>query len=103
MVISDEDSDLPGDSLWRVASEPERDRTVFSEYHAAGSRHAAFMIVDRRFKYIHYTFEAAQVFDLENDPDELNDLAKSADHQILGQALEKHFCLMKLRKGVEMF
>lgn len=91
VVISDEDSDLPGDSLWRVASEPERDRTVFSEYHAAGSRHAAFMIVDRRFKYIHYTFEAAQVFDLENDPDELNDLAKSADHQILVQSLEKHF------------
>ncbi len=84
----DEDADLPGESLWKIAGAADRDRTVFSEYHAAGSRHATFMQVDRRYKYLHYTHEQAQVFDLDTDPDELRDLARSPAHQNLVRQLE---------------
>ena len=49
------------------------------------------MMVDRRHKYIHYTHEQPQVFDLGQDPDELNDLTKSAEHQKLVQSLENRF------------
>ena len=83
-----EDACLPGESLWDIARQEDRDRTVFSEYHAAGSRNAVFMLVDRRHKYVHYTHEPPQVFDLETDPDELLDLSGSLSHQNLVRGLE---------------
>ena len=39
-----------------------------------------FMIRHGRFKYVHYPGFAPELFDLEADPDELTDLAESADH-----------------------
>ena len=83
-----EDACLPGESLWETARRADRDRTVFSEYHAAGSRNAVFMLVDRRHKYVHYTHEPPQVFDLETDPDELQDLSRSPSHLNLVRELE---------------
>jgi choline-sulfatase len=70
-----EDAELPGESLWAIARGPERDRTVFSEYHAVGSRHGNYMLRDTRFKYIHYLHEPPQLFDLIADPQEQIDLA----------------------------
>jgi len=75
--LSVADSDLPGDSIWSIANEADRDRTVFSEYHAVGSRHASYMLRDLTHKYVHYAHEPAQLFDMESDPDELTDLAGS--------------------------
>ena len=46
------------------------------------------MLVDRRYKYVHYTHEPPQVFDLETDPDELLDLSGSPSHQNLVRGLE---------------
>jgi choline-sulfatase len=74
-------SDRPGESLWQIAQEPDRTRTILSEYHAAGTKHAIFMICDGRWKYIHYCHEDPQLFDLTADPQEQNDLAASPDHQ----------------------
>ena len=74
---SAEDGSLPGRSLWGMANEPDRDRFVLSEYHAVGSLHGAFMLRDLRYKYIHYLNAAPQLFDLEQDPDEVRDLAAS--------------------------
>ena len=70
-----EDSDLPGESLWSIAQAPDQDRTVFSEYNCLGSRNGIYMLRDRQYKYIHYTHEAPQLFDLSADPQELNDLS----------------------------
>ena len=50
-------------------------RHVFSEYHAAGSVSAAYMLRQGRHKFIHYTGHAPELFDLQADPEEQDDLA----------------------------
>lgn len=78
-----EDADLPGASLWSIAQAPDRERTIFSEYHAAGTRHGIYMVCDGRYKYIHYLHENPQLFDLVADPTEQQNLANSANHRAL--------------------
>lgn len=72
---------LPGRSLWQIARNADENRTVFSEYHAVGSRNAAYMLRDRTWKYIHYVDEPPQLFNLEDDPMETTDLSGSPEHQ----------------------
>jgi choline-sulfatase len=68
-------------SLFDVArGEAPADRMVLSEYHATGSREAAFMLRDARFKYVRYVSYPAQLFDLRSDPEELHDLAQDPAH-----------------------
>lgn len=57
------------------------ERTVLSEYHTVGSKSAVFMIQDARTKYVHYCDHPPQLFDLVNDPEEMNDLAAQPEHQ----------------------
>ena len=78
------DESLPGSSLWQFAggaSDP--DRIAFSEYHAAKSHTGNFMIRGRRYKYIHYAAVEipCQLFDLDNDPQELQDLGRDPAFQ----------------------
>jgi choline-sulfatase len=69
-----EDRDLPGMPLDEVAlTAPQR--TVLSEYHAAGAATGAFMIRKDAFKYVYYAGMPAQLFDLAADPQETCDLA----------------------------
>lgn len=69
-------SGLPGRSLFDIAEEAyDPERAVFSEYHAAGAVSAAYMLRKGRYKYIHYTGLAPELFDLEADPEEVKDLA----------------------------
>lgn len=75
----DADADLPGESLWGIAAQPDRERTVFAEYHAVGTRSASYMLRDRRHKYIHHVDAPAQLFDMVADPQELDDLAVRQD------------------------
>lgn len=78
-----EDGDLPGESLWRIAQEADAERTVLSEYHAVGSRNGVFMLRDRRYKYIHYVNQRPQLFDLLEDPEEVEDLAERPGYEAL--------------------
>lgn len=64
------------------------DRAVLSEYHATGSRQGAFMLRDRRYKYVRYISYPAQLFDLERDPEELADLAGDPAHAATLAAME---------------
>jgi len=65
-----------GRSLMSIAAEPDQlERSVFGEYHAAGATSAAFMLRKGRYKYIHYVGFMPQLFDLQEDPEELCDLA----------------------------
>jgi choline-sulfatase len=76
-------------SLIGVAwGEAPTDRMVLSEYHATGSREAAFMLRDTRWKYVHYVSYPAQLFDLQSDPEELHDLAQDPAHAGIAAAME---------------
>ncbi len=72
---------MPGHSLLRMAVGERPERTVLSEYHAAGSSTGFFMIRNGKWKYVHYVGEVPQLFDLEADPREARDLGTSVDHR----------------------
>jgi choline-sulfatase len=48
---------------------------VVSEYHATTSVAGAYMLREGDFKYVHYVAYPAQLYDLQRDPEELNDVA----------------------------
>lgn len=68
--------DSPGRSLYGIAAEADDpEREVFSEYHAAGAVTGAFMLRKGRWKLIHYVGFEPELFDLQDDPEELNNRA----------------------------
>jgi choline-sulfatase len=71
-----EDAALPSQSIWSIASGARPDRDVLSEYHAAASVTGTFMIRHERWKYIHHVGFRPELFDLEADPGETEDLAE---------------------------
>lgn len=75
----------PGRSLLQIVrSSAPLKRPILSEYHAVGSNSAGFMLRAGRWKYHYYVGFHPELFDLEQDPEELNDLAQhSAYAQIL--------------------
>lgn len=77
----------PGKSLFEIAaSPPEPERVVFSEYHAAGSNTAGFMVRKGRWKFHYYVRYQPELFDLSIDPEELHDLAGDPAYaDIVGQ------------------
>lgn len=78
---------LPGRSLVTLAESPDDpQRPVFSEYHAAGAESGAYMIRQGKWKLIYYVGMEPELFDLENDPEERNDLVPGKKHSdIVGQ------------------
>ena len=80
---------LPGSSLLNlVQAENDVNRIAFTEYHAAAADRSAFMIRKGRYKYIHYVSYEPELFDLENDPDELNSLHNDPNHYATLERLE---------------
>ena len=72
---------LPGRSLFALGTAPDdRKRVAFSEYHAAGSPSASYMIRKGRFKLISYVGFAPELFDLSADPEERENLAARPDY-----------------------
>jgi choline-sulfatase len=71
----------PGISLFDLANGYKPDRTVLSEYHGMGSTTGAYAIRNGRWKYVYYAKYPAQLFDLENDPNEINDLGQNAEYK----------------------
>src|SRR6185436_14123325 len=67
--------DHPGVSLFDIAGGAAPPRALFSEYHGMGSTTGAFALRSGRHKYVHYVKYPPQLFDLESDPEELDDLA----------------------------
>ena len=66
----------PGRSLFDIASSPlDSERVIFSEYHAAGSNTAGFMVRKGRWKFHYYVRFRPELFDLDADPEELDDRA----------------------------
>ncbi len=72
---------LPGESLVDLAQQQDRpERVAFGEYHAAGSITAMYLVRKGRWKYIHHVGYAPELFDLQADPGETQDLAKADGH-----------------------
>ena len=87
--ISEDNRKLPGKSLWRFAQgEEDQQREVFSEYYSQGIYTAMFMLKKGNYKYVHYVGERPQLFNLEEDPDEINDLAENQAYADICKELE---------------
>jgi choline-sulfatase len=84
-----EDRGLPGRSLFQLARQEVSDRVVFSEYHAVGATAGIYMLRKGRWKYVHYVGHQPQLFDLEVDPQEANDLGESPAHATVRAELEE--------------
>ena len=67
---------LPGASLLpAVFGDDFPDRPIFSEYHTLGSTTGGFMIKKGDWKYIHYVGLPDQLFNVDRDPDEIENRA----------------------------
>ncbi len=87
------DESLPGQSLFKTASQPyDPHRAVISEYHDGGSITGFIMIREGKWKYIAYAGFAPQLFDLENDPFEENDLGLTDQHKDIRDHLHERLC-----------
>jgi choline-sulfatase len=84
--------DHPGVSVARLANGERPNRTVLTEYHGMGSTTGAFAIRNGRYKYVHYVKYPPQLFDLQSDPQEINDLAANPAY-----AGARSDCMAKLR------
>ena len=93
--LTAEDEALPGSSLIEITREGVTDRVVFSEYHDGGSITGTFMIRTGRWKYIYHVGYPPQLFDLENDPHEVEDLGNNPVYANMCKR-----CKAKLRKIV---
>ena len=82
---------FPGYSLIKISEGLKPDRTVLSEYHGMGSSTGAFAVRVGKWKYVHYAKYGPQLFDLENDPEEMRDLAADP-----AQAKTLEMCRAKL-------
>ncbi len=79
--------DIPGTSVIDLINGAEPDRVAFSEYHGMRSQTGAFMLRKEPHKLIHYVDYRPQFFNLEDDPDESNDLGCDPDAQPMIEAL----------------
>ncbi|MEO8144850.1 MAG: sulfatase-like hydrolase/transferase [Betaproteobacteria bacterium] len=77
-----------GVSPLALAGGAHADRAVLSEYHAIGSTGGISMLRKGRWKYVHCVRYRPQLFDLENDPEELVDLAGDPARRATFAALE---------------
>ena len=84
--------ELPGGvgrPLSAIAAAPEEpERIAFSEYHAAGAVSGAFMLRSGRWKYNYYVGFPPELFDLEEDPEEMNDLGRDPAYGAVRASLD---------------
>ena len=84
---------LPGTSLFKtLKADTNMERPIFSEYHAGGALAAEFMLRKGKWKYIYYPGYAPMLFNLEEDPNELRDLAGDETCGSILQMMHEELC-----------
>ena len=83
-------SDLPGNSLLEIARHQanETRRAVFSEYHHMGMLNAGFMLKRGDHKLCHYVGNEPQLFNVNVDPLENDDLASKPEYATIRNEME---------------
>lgn len=82
IIRPESDKTLESKSLFDIAGAPtESDRLVLGQYHAFASPSGGYMLRKGRYKYHYYVGYRPELFDLENDPEELVDLASDPDYE----------------------
>ena len=79
--VEDTNEDKPGIPLQRLAESSTQERSVLSEYHDGGSPTGMFMLRTKDWKYNVYPGYEPELFDMKNDPDELNNVAGQEAYQ----------------------
>lgn len=75
--------EVAGDDAWRDAVFSEIDYACYQAQDILNSemdRSRGYMLRTQRWKYIHFTGYPPQLFDLQNDPDEFDDLGQDDNH-----------------------
>ena len=83
-------SDLPGESLLEIAQHQANGttRAVLSEYHHMGMLNAGFMLKRGNYKLCHYVGSEPQLFNVEVDPLENDDLASKPEYTAIRDEME---------------
>lgn len=76
------EADRPGMSWKKIANEEENvPRKVFAEYHGNFFRKDWYMLTDTNYKYTYYVGDRPTLFDMRQDPNEMNDLALDSKYE----------------------
>ena len=92
--VKDDGISRPGKNLVQLAHEEPYDRPLLSEYHDGGSPTGMFMLRNKRWKYNYYPGYSPELYDMQEDPDELYDLGNSESHLAVRRAC--HAQMMQL-------
>ncbi|QRM54625.1 choline-sulfatase [Sinorhizobium sp. BG8] len=92
-----------GESLLPLMNGGERTSPVLMEYAAEGSYAPLVAIREGKWKYIHCALDPDQLYDLEADPRELNNLADNPDNPVVRATLDAFRAMREARWDMEAF
>ena len=72
-----------GKSLFSLIKDPDLEREIMCEYYATGSISASYMLRKGDFKYIYYLGYGSELYNLKEDPEEINNLALTSENKSL--------------------
>ena len=78
---------IDGRSLFEFMEKEEYDRVVFADYHAGGPPTDEYMIRKGSHKLVYYPGYDSQLFDLDKDPNEQNDVSKDTAYAAVHEEL----------------
>ena len=81
-------NDLKGHSLFDLANGLTPDRIIISEQHSAGAKSASFMVRKDQYKLVYHIQYPNQLFDMEKDPEERNDLSSDPAFASVAENME---------------